>query len=149
MHACDFHVSETHGKNAAVWNVLIHRVTQLGLWVWSFFFVFFFTLADLFSKIYWKCLSSKQPAWNGTLFLFSLFQLVLSPESSLDCICSTFILAVFFFFHWVWFLFCFICVMPLACSSSEYLHWLQQMEISQYKVYRGNSGVLSVVNDSL
>lgn len=80
---------------------LLHRATQLGLWEYSLVFAFFFMQADLFSKMYKKSLPSKQSTWNGTLFLYSLFQLVDSPESSLECICSTFILAVFFLFSFL------------------------------------------------
>lgn len=99
MDACDLNVSQTHGKNTAAWNAFADpgscAVRSLRL---EPGFVFFFMQADLFSKMYKKCLSSKQSTLNGTLFLFSLFQLMLSPESSLDCTFSTFVLAVSFLF---------------------------------------------------
>lgn len=99
-----------------------------------------------------KVLSSKQSSWNRTLFLYSSFQLTVSPENSLDCICSAFILAVFFLFSFLslslFFLRGgFVYVMPLGCSSRGYHHYLQQMEISQYKVCRGSS--TCAVNDSV
>lgn len=115
--------------------LLIHTVqSYIGLWVHSLAFAFFFMQVYLFSTMYQKkVLFSKQWTWNGTLFLYSLFQLVVSPETSLDCICSTFILAVFFLFSFLS-LCLFFCMMVLFMSC--HLHVPAESTCTTYNKWR-------------
>lgn len=131
---------------------LLHRATQLDLWEYSLVFAFFFMQADLFSKMYKKKFTLK--TINVKWDIVSLFIISAGGQSRklfrmyLFHIYFSCLLFVFFPFTVSGFLWGgFVYVMPLASSSTEHLHCLQQMEISQYKVCRGSSGC--VVNGSL
>jgi len=133
MDACDLNVLQTHGKKTAAWNVFADlqscAVKSLSV---EHVFIFFFMQADLFSKMYKKMLILKTiyMKWDAVSFFIISAGAQSRKLSRLFLLHIYFSCLLFLFFHRLYFLF----VMPLPCSSSECLHWLQQMEISQCKV---------------
>lgn len=148
MDARDLNVLQTHGKNAAAWNVFPdpQSCAVRSPSVEPVFF-FFFMQADLVKCkkkiLILQTIIMKWDIVSGLFFFFHYFSWC-SVQKALWTVLFDphLVLLSPFSFLSLCFLFCFVSVMPFACSSNEYLHWLQQMEISQYKVCRGSSGCI-------